>query len=138
MKHPSQAYRQVSVQGATPLGLVTMLYDGAITALLRAEAAIAAHDIEGKCGQLNRALAIIIQLEGTLNLEQGGDIARNLQGFYAYARGKIMKANIDNASEILASLIEHFTALRDAWKEGEQRLTIQESHAESSGVALQA
>jgi len=138
MRHPAQTYRQLAVQGASPLELVVMLYDGAITALLRAIDAIETHDIERKCLHLNRAVAIIIQLEGTLNFEQGGEIAQNLQGFYAYSRAKIMKANIDNAAEILRSLIEYFTALRDAWKEGEQRMTIQEGQAQDPGAAIEA
>ena len=138
MNHPAYTYRQLSVQGASPLELVVMLYDAVITALLRASVAIEAQDIEGRCRHLNRALAVIIQLEGTLNFEQGGEIARDLQAFYAYSRAKIMKANVDRATEILRSLIEHFTALRDAWKEGEQRLTIQESQAQNSTTAIQA
>lgn len=59
MNHPALAYRQFSVQGSTPLGLVVMLYDGAIAAMLRAVTAIEAHDIQTKCNHLNRALAII-------------------------------------------------------------------------------
>ena len=138
MKYPAQAYRQLSVQAASPLGLIVMLYDGAITALLRAIDAIEAHDIERKCHHLNRALAITIQLEGTLNFEQGGEIARNLQGFYAYSRAKILQANAANSVESLRPLIEYYTALRDAWKEGEQRLTIQDSQAQDSSTAIQA
>jgi flagellar protein FliS len=138
MRHPAQSYRQLSVEGASPLELVVMLYDGVITALLRAVNAIEAHDIEGKCRHLNRALAIIIQLEGTLNFEQGGEIARNLKGFYAYSRAKIMQANAENSVESLRSLIEHYTALRDAWNEGERWLTIQESQAQDSSVAFRA
>ena len=45
MRHPAQAYRHLSVQGATPLGLVVMLYDGAIASLQRTITAIEAHDI---------------------------------------------------------------------------------------------
>jgi flagellar secretion chaperone FliS len=138
MRHPAQAYRQLSVQAASPLELVVMLYDGAITALLRAIDAIERHDIEGKCRHLNRAIAIVLQLEGTLNLELGGEIARNLQGFYDYSRTKITKANVENSAEILRPLIEYFTSLRDAWKQGEQRLTIQESQGQDSSAALQA
>ncbi|MGA2074586.1 MAG: flagellar export chaperone FliS [Terriglobia bacterium] len=138
MRHPAQSYRQLSVQGASPLGLVVMLYDGAITALLRAIHAIETHDIEGKCRHLNRALAIIIQLEGTLNFDEGGEIARNLQGFYAYSRAKILQANAQNSMESLRPLIEYYTALRDAWKEGEQWLTIQESQAQDSSTAIHA
>jgi flagellar protein FliS len=138
MKYPAQAYRQLSVQAASPLGLVVMLYDGAITALLRAIDAIEAHDIERKCHHLNRALAIIVQLEGTLNFDEGGEIARNLQGFYAYSRAKMMKSNAENSVESLRPLIEYYTALRDAWKEGEQWLTIQESQAQDSSTAIHA
>jgi flagellar protein FliS len=120
------------------LELVVMLYDGAITALLCAIDAVEARDIERKCRHVNRALAIIIQLEGTLNFELGGEIARNLQGFYAYSRAKIMKANTENSAEILRSLLEHFTTLRDAWSEGERRLTIQESQERTSSTELHA
>jgi flagellar protein FliS len=105
------------------MGLVVMLYDGAIALLHRAIAAMEAHDIEKKCQHLNRTLAIIMQLEGTLNFEQGGEAARTLQAFYMYARAQAQRANVENSPEILRELIEHFTSLRDAWQEGERRLT---------------
>jgi flagellar protein FliS len=99
-----------------------MLYDGAITFLQRAVAAIEAHDIEKKCQHLNRALAIIVQLEGSLNFEQGGEVAQTLRAFYAYARAQAMKAHAENSAEILRALIENFTTVREAWREGERRL----------------
>jgi flagellar protein FliS len=99
-----------------------MLYDGAIAALLGAADAIEAHEIEKKCHYLNRALAIVIQLEATLDFEHGGEVAKNLGWFYAHARTQAMKANVEDSAEILRSLIEHFTTLRDAWREGERRL----------------
>ena len=123
MNHPAHAYRQFSVQGSTPLGLVVMLYDGAIAAMLRAVTAIEAHDIQTKCNHLNRALAIITQLEGTLNMELGGEVAQTLKAFYLYARGQAMKANIENSPEMLRSLIEKFTTLREAWYEADHRPT---------------
>jgi flagellar protein FliS len=102
-----------------------MLYDGAITFLERAIAAIEARDIQKKCNNLNRALAIIAQLEGGLNFEQGGEVARTLKSFYAYARLQTMKANLQNSAEILRSLIEQFSTVRDAWQEGEHRVAAQ-------------
>jgi flagellar protein FliS len=102
-----------------------MLYDGAIAVLHRAIAAIEAHDIEAKCKHLSRALAIIVQLEGTLDFERGGEVAQTLKSFYAWARAQVMKANIENSAEILRSLIENFTTVRDAWREGEHRLATQ-------------
>jgi flagellar protein FliS len=121
MKNPAFAYRQFSVQSATPLGLVVMLYDGAITFLRGAITAIEAHDIPKKCSQLNRAQAIILQLEGTLNFEVGGEVAQTLKALYVYTRGQMLKANIEDSPEILRSLIEKLTTVRDAWHEADHR-----------------
>ena len=121
MRNPAHAYRQFSVQGATPLGLVVMLYDGAISALRRAAAAIEVNDIQKKCDQLNRALAIILQLEGTLNMELGGEVAQTLKTLYLYSRSQIMKANVENSAETLLSLIEKLSMVREAWYEANHR-----------------
>jgi flagellar secretion chaperone FliS len=135
MNHPAHAYRQFSVQGATPLGLVVMLYDGAIAALRRAATAIEAHDIQAKCNQLNRALAIITQLEGTLNMELGGKVAQTLKTFYLYSRGEAMKANIENSAEILRSLIEKFTTVREAWYQADHQPAPSPEPPASDGLA---
>jgi flagellar protein FliS len=124
MKNPAlTTYRQISVQGASPLGLVVMLYDGAIAALQQAVIAIEARDIQKKCDHLKRAMAIIVQLEGTLNMELGGEVAQTLKAFYMYSRAQATKANIENSAEILRSLIEKFTTVREAWNEADHRPT---------------
>ena len=115
MPHPALTYRQFSVQGATPLSLVVMLYDGAIAALQRAVKAIEARNIEEKCKHLKKAMAIITQLEGSLNLELGGEIAQTLKRFYTIARAQVMKANIENSKEILTTLTQQFSTVREAW-----------------------
>ena len=119
MRHPASTYRQFSVQGATPLGLVVMLYDGAIAAMQRAVTAIEAHEIQKKCTHLNRAVAIIAQLEGTLNFELGGEVAQTLNSLYVYSRAQILKCNLENSPEILRSLIEKLASVREAWYQAE-------------------
>jgi len=133
VNHPAHTYRQFSVQGATPLGLVVMLYDGAIAAMQRTIMAIEAHDIQKKCRHLKRAMAIILQLEGTLNFELGGEVAQNLAYFYAYARTQTTKANIENSPEILRSLIEKFATLRDAWHQADYGLSTSPAAPASAG-----
>ena len=115
MSNPAHTYRQFSVQGATPLGLVVMLYDGAIAALEKAAQAMQARDIGEKCARINRALAIIAQLEGTLNFELGGEVAKTLKCLYVYARAQIIKANIENSPDLLRSVIEKLATVREAW-----------------------
>jgi flagellar protein FliS len=119
MTHPALTYRQLAVQGATPVGSIVMLYDGAIGAMQRGIGAMEACDVEKKCAHLNRALAIIVYLEGILNLAQGGEIAQNLKRFYVHARTSLLQASIKNSKEILASLIQQFSELREAWQEVE-------------------
>ncbi len=117
MRYPASTYRQQSVQGATPLEMVVMLYDGAVTALQCAIAAIEAKDIEKKCNHLCRLDGIIAQLEGSLDFERGGEVAQTLKLFYTHARGQSMKANVENSKEILASLVEQFSTVREAWEQ---------------------
>jgi len=121
MQHPVLAYRQCSVQGATPLGLVVMLYDGAIAALNRAITAIESQDISEKCNQLRRAQAILAQLEGTLNMERGGEVARTLKALYTYARAQILKANLENSAEVLRDVIRNLAAVRESWYAAEHQ-----------------
>ena len=121
MKNPALAYRQFSVQGSTPLGLVVMLYDGAIAALRRAAVAIEAGDISEKCMHLTRAQAIILQLEGSLNFEPGGEVAQTLKAMYVYARAQMLKANIENSAPRLRELVERFATVREAWYEADHR-----------------
>lgn len=120
MRNPAQAYRQFSVQGAPPLRLVVMLYDGAIAALQRAIDAIETRAIEQKCRQIKRALAILAQLEGTLNFERGGEVALNLKRLYVYARAEAMNANVKNSAEKLHALIEKLATVREAWSRAER------------------
>jgi flagellar secretion chaperone FliS len=121
MKNPALAYRQLSVQGATPLGLVVMLYDGAIAAMHRAAAALEDQNIPGKCAHLNRALAIVAQLEGTLNFARGGEVAQTLKALYVYSRTQLQKANIENSAEILRALIDKLSSVREAWYEADRQ-----------------
>ena len=115
-----------------------MLYDGAIAALQRAAAAIEAGDIQKKCAHLNRALAIIAQLEGTLNFERGGEVARTLKTLYVYARAQALKANIENSPEILRSLIEKLSTVREAWYEADRRPSTSATIPASQGSPQEA
>jgi flagellar protein FliS len=124
MKNPALAYRQFSVQSATPLGLVVMLYDGAIAAMQTAAAATEANDIAKKCTHLNRALAIIAQLEGTLNFELGGEVAQTLKSLYLYARTQLLKAHIENSPQRLQALIDKIATVREAWYEADHRPSV--------------
>jgi flagellar protein FliS len=110
-----------------------MLYDQAIADLQRAMTAVEAHDIEQRTRHLNHFFSVIAQLEGSLDHERGGPVAKNLATFYEYARAQAFNAAIKNSKEILSQLSEHFSTLCDAWREGERRLATQSTNPPAEG-----
>jgi flagellar protein FliS len=125
MRNPAATYRQLAVEGASPLELVVMLYDRAIADLQRAMTAVEAHDIQQRTDHLNHFFSILAQLEGSLDHERGGEVAKDLETFYQIAKAQALNAAIKNSKEILSELSEHFATLRDAWQEGERHLAAQ-------------
>lgn len=115
------------------MGLVAMLYERAIADLQRAMTAVEAHDIEQRTKHLNHFFSLIAELEGSLDHERGGQVAKNLERFYQFARAQALNAAVENSKEILSKLSEHLSTLRDAWREGERHLATQGTNFPANG-----
>jgi flagellar protein FliS len=102
-----------------------MLYDRAIADLQRAMVGVEAHGIQQRTNHLNHFFSIIAQLEGSLDQQRGGQVAKDLAAFYQHARTQAFEAAVKNSKDILSELSEHFSTLRDAWQEAERRLMTQ-------------
>jgi len=61
--------------------LVVLLYGGAVTNLMRAIAAVEAGNVEKRVLELNKALAIIAQLQGTLDSKKAAPSPLNSTSF---------------------------------------------------------
>ena len=113
----ADAYRKTSVQSSSPLELVVMLYDGAIRFVLEAREAIARNDVRARTTAVSRALAIVAELQNTLNVKDGGEIARELDRLYAYVNTRLFdvtsKAD-DNAAQEVHNLL---ATLREGWSQ---------------------
>ncbi len=113
----AQRYREVAVKTANPLQLVVMLYEGAIQALQEAQEHLKSKRIAERVRCINRATAIISELQAALNMKDGGQIAASLNGLYAYMRQRVFAANVEQKSEPLAEVIKLLDNLRSAWME---------------------
>jgi flagellar secretion chaperone FliS len=109
------AYRQTEVQSRTQLELVVMLYDGALRFLASASDAIAHRDIRARRDAVSRLLAIVSELQSTLDIERGGDLARTLDELYSYMTKRIMDAAMHNDAGALLEVERLIRTLRDAW-----------------------
>ena len=108
-------YRQTQVQSRTPLELVVMLYDGALKFLYLTRDAIERRDLHARREASSRALAIVSELQSTLNMTEGGDIAARLDELYAFANRCIIDATADNAVAPLDDAIRVLDTLRESW-----------------------
>ena len=109
------SYRQTEVESRTPLELVVMLYDGALRFMGDACDAIERRDIAARRDALGRALAIVAELQNTLNLEAGGEFATALDRLYTYSNTRLLEAAARNDVAPIAEVRQLFSTLRDGW-----------------------
>jgi flagellar secretion chaperone FliS len=128
----SNVYQQVEVSTSNRLQLVVMLYDGAIRFLGEARTAILNRNIRAKAVALDRALAIIGELQSTLQLEEGGDVAASLESLYNYMNESLLLASANMDAKPVDHVIRLLKTLNSAWTEIAQKA----EHA--SAVAPQA
>ena len=114
-------YRVTGAAGANQFELVAMLYDVLLDDLRRAIQAIRAGNVEARSFELQHALRVLEQLQGGLNMEQGKDVAANLDRLYSIVRAKILEAQWKVSGGILESQIRLLEPVRDAWKQASQQ-----------------
>ena len=118
----ASAYRKVnvetSVDRADPHHLVDMLFDGLLHAVGAARAALKRGDIKVKCQHVVTAIRILEEgLTASLNLDDGGDLAANLQGLYGYCVVRLTQANARNDDAALEEVIRLITPVAQGWKQ---------------------
>lgn len=115
--NPQTAYKQTAVETASPEKLLVMLYSGTVKFLRQGEKALEEERYEDAHNSLTRVIDIITELNMTLNLEEGGEIAANLRELYNFYFGEVVKANIKKNPEYLKPVIDFFESFRDVWIE---------------------
>ena len=113
----ADAYYQTHVQSRSPLELVVMLYDGALRFLTQAAEAMDRGDMAGKAVALDRAFAILGELQNTLNVREGGDVALQLDALYGHMHDRLVEANVQRSSAPIHAVIKLLRPLRDAWSQ---------------------
>lgn len=113
------AYQSVSVHGAVagadPHRLVLMLMDGILERLAVANACIERGDTGRKAQLLHSCTTLIAELRGSLNMQHGGEIARNLSDLYEYMARQLLRGNAENKAHYLKEVSGLLGEVRSAW-----------------------
>jgi flagellar protein FliS len=112
-------YKQVGVQtgvaDASPHRLIQLLMAGALDKIAIAKGNIARGETSEKGRNTSAAIAIVDGLRGSLDMEKGGEIARNLDTLYEYMIRCLMEANFRNETAKLDEVASLMGSLKSAW-----------------------
>jgi len=111
------SYQNSAVVTSNRVGIIVMLYEGAINFLEAAVKRIEIDDIPGKGLYLDKTSAIISELICALDLKEGGEIAVNLEKLYNYMLGELTEANMANDSMPVKRVISLMKELKTGWDE---------------------
>ncbi|NPA04092.1 MAG: flagellar export chaperone FliS [Epsilonproteobacteria bacterium] len=114
--NPIDTYIKNSVETATPLQQVILLYEKAIVSLKGAIEDIEQNNIKSKIEHLNRVSDIIRALDSALDFEQGGDIAKNLHLLYDFIASSLVTVHVKNDTQLAKDLIEILEKLKEGWE----------------------
>jgi len=117
------SYRETAVRGASPVRLVICLYEQAIEDLRRAVIAQEKGDIEARTRGINHALLVISHLQGSLDMERGGEVAANLARFYNVVRAGLAEDHVKQSIRMLEQQISQLATVHEAWLEVERATT---------------
>ncbi|SIR83477.1 flagellar protein FliS [Aquipseudomonas alcaligenes] len=106
---------QAQVSDASPHRLIQMLMEGGLSRIAQAKGAMQHGQQAAKGELISKAIGIIGGLREGLDLEQGGEIAVNLDRLYEYMTARLIEANISNDVAILDEVSGLLRNVKSGW-----------------------
>jgi flagellar protein FliS len=119
-------YRSVRNHGlvaaASPARLVQIMFEQILTHLATAQGCMGRiannmplTEVVTKGKAMGKAIRLIDQLNNTLDMERGQQIAENLRSLYVYMLARLTLANISNDSQIVAEVASLVQKVKAGW-----------------------
>jgi len=119
-------YRAVRSRGqvadASPARLVQVMFEHILANLATAQGCmeriknnLPLNDVIVKCKAMGKAVRLIGQLDATLDMEKGGQIAANLHNLYLYMLGRLTTANAENDANIVIEVSDLVRKIKSGW-----------------------
>lgn len=111
------AYEQNEVLNLSPVQITERLYKALGKSLRISKDGLLEGNPARKGENIGKAVSILGELRASLDLEQGGEIASNLSGLYAYLINELTTANLKNEVTRIDRAIKVVDPLIAAWSE---------------------
>ena len=112
----STAYLETRVLSADPVDLIAMSYEFATLRVHEARNALENRDIAERSRAISKAIAILGELESSLDYKLGGEIAYNLGRLYRYMTERLTQANVQQMDGPLAEVESLLETVGEAWR----------------------
>jgi flagellar secretion chaperone FliS len=110
------------VAGASPARLVQIMFEQILAHLATAQGCMSRiqnnlplNDVITKGKALGKAIRLIDQLNNTLDMERGQNIAENLRALYVYMLARLTMANVTNDARIVAEVASLVQKVKTGW-----------------------
>ena len=104
-----------AVAAADPYRLVQLMLDNILQRVAAARGHLERREIARKGEQVSKAIRVIGALNGSLNLEAGGEVAANLRALYDYCAIRLTKANAKNDPEGFDEVMHVIRTIKEGW-----------------------
>lgn len=117
------AYRDTNVKTASQGRLIVLLYEGAVKQLTLANSMfdengkLPVRSIEAFGKAILKAQEIITELQVSLDMEKGGEIAKNLMSLYIFFNKELTETNISKDQKRLEPIMKMISELCESWRQ---------------------
>lgn len=115
LKQYQSVNTQARVVDASPHRLIQMLMEGGLTRIAQARGAMERGQVALKGELIGKSVAIIGGLRESLDHQQGGELAGNLDSLYAYMADRLTEANISNEPALLEEVANLLRDIKSGW-----------------------
>jgi flagellar protein FliS len=106
---------ETSIEDATPLRIIQMLYQGAISKCFEAKGAIERKQYIFKSELISGVIAIVMELERSLDPTHAPELSSNLASLYNYIRETALEANMENNAQKMEEIANLLLTLKEGW-----------------------
>jgi len=106
---------QSCIENASSHQLIAMLINGALSRLSTAKGCMERKDFAEKGVELGKSINIITGLQGSLDMDAGGDISANLDSLYDYMVRRLSEASLNNDMKVVDEVIGLLREVKAGW-----------------------
>ncbi len=104
-----------SVVDASPHQLISLILRHILTNLAIASGAIGRKEIENKGKAISKTIALVDELQDSLDMEKGGEVSQNLFNLYDYVIRTLIQANLESDVNKLEEVRDLITTIKEGW-----------------------